>query len=345
MKVFGKKIPKGTLMLLVSFAAITFCSVIMIGALRTNEENDYLSKRLYSDNTRRFQIIDSEDNTFWQAFLAQNTETNFILYCLIRDGETDTRSVYYKGNVDLPPILDGRFFSEEDCLSERRTVVIGKDHEDKAELVNGVLYYSYNGQDHEVIGIMGTERPSRINNIVLLNFSSGIEIETTSARYAVDGSDSNALERFVGKIESSFKYPAYVSVSGIYQPTGMGLFMGKQMSTTFYVLILASFLLSTIIVAFLWIGYKRRTVFIKRMLGYTNAQIAKDTVTSYAKTALFGFVIGILGVFLFAARGQTLHLFWQDFFIGFGITVIMGLLVLILPLSRTLQTDIEEELR
>lgn len=344
MKVFGKKIPKGTLMLFISFAAITFCCVIMIGALRTNAENDYFIRRLYSDNTRRFQIIDSGDNIFWQSFLTQNTETNFILYCLIKDGETDTRSVYYKGNPDLPPMQSGRFFSEEDCLSENRTVVLGKNHKGNTQTVNGVLYFLYNGRGYEVIGIMGTERPSRINDIVLLNFSSGIDIETTSAAYAVDGPEPAVLERFVQKVSSSFKYPAYVSVSGAYHPTGIGLFFGRQMSTTFYILILVSFLLSTVIVAFQWIGYRRRAMSIKRMLGYTNMQIAKDTVKSYVKIALYGFATGFLFVLLFSWN-SPMQVLWLDFLIGFGITVIMGLFVLIFPLGRTLNAGIEEEMR
>jgi hypothetical protein len=332
-------------MLLLSFIIITFCSVIMVGALRTDAENNFYSQRLYSENTRNFHIIDSEDNAFWQTFLTQNSETDYILYCLTRDGEKDVRSVYYKGNVDLPPMLSGRFFSPEDCLSDRRTVVLGKDYENETQTINGVMCYTYNDQSYEVIGIMGTEKPSRINDILLLNFASGIAMETTSAPYAVDGPNPAAIDKFVSDVESAFRYPAYVTTSGVYRPAGTGLLGARQTSTLFYALIIGSFLLSTVTVAFLWIGYRRRTVSIKRMLGYTDAQIAKDTLYNYVKIALTGFVLGIAGVLALSNENRGLHIMWPDCLIGLALTVLMGLLALVLPLNRSLRTGIEEEMR
>lgn len=96
------------------------------------------------------------------------------------------RYIYFSGKVMLPPILEGRFFTSEECLSREPMAVIGKDLMDQAFIEDGKEYIYLDGLMCEVIGIAGIAHDSTIDALYFINLGA-ISPERQIGRYYVDG--------------------------------------------------------------------------------------------------------------------------------------------------------------
>ncbi|ABR50255.1 hypothetical protein Amet_4174 [Alkaliphilus metalliredigens QYMF] len=82
------------------------------------------------------------------------------------------RGVLVKGNVNLPKILDGRFFNETDFFANKKLVVIGENMTEYTYAENEKRYLSLFNDSYEVIGICGYGINSIIDNIIFYNLDS-----------------------------------------------------------------------------------------------------------------------------------------------------------------------------
>jgi len=96
------------------------------------------------------------------------------------------RYVYYDGKVMLPPILEGRFLSPEECLSREPMAVIGKNYESQIFIENGTEYIYLDGLKCEVIGIAGIAHDSTIDGLYFINLGS-VPPDQQIGRFFVDG--------------------------------------------------------------------------------------------------------------------------------------------------------------
>lgn len=111
------------------------------------------------------------------------------------------RGIVYKGNVVEPPIIEGRFFKEDECVSREKLAVIGSDYIELCYEMNGLRYIDYNNDTYEVIGITGIASPSAMDHLILINLG-GISPETQNrGRFYIDGEGS--MESVYTKLESS----------------------------------------------------------------------------------------------------------------------------------------------
>ncbi len=96
------------------------------------------------------------------------------------------RYVYFQGKVQLPPILSGRFFTTEECLSRTPLAVIGKELEIESFYENEKKYIILDGIKCEVIGIAGMEHDSTIDRIYFINIGA-IPMQMQLGRFYIDG--------------------------------------------------------------------------------------------------------------------------------------------------------------
>lgn len=96
------------------------------------------------------------------------------------------RYFYYTGRVQLPPLLEGRFLTPEECLSGEPLAVIGQTLSKDSYLDNGKTYIDINNRAYEVIGVTGLEQPSTLDHLYFLNLGS-IDPDEQIGRYYIDG--------------------------------------------------------------------------------------------------------------------------------------------------------------
>lgn len=112
------------------------------------------------------------------------------------------RGVYYKGNVMLPPISEGRFFTPEECLSREPLAVIGNSFLESVYTDTGTQYIDYQGQTYRVIGFAGLNHPSTLDHLIFVNLGSISPEDQLLGRYYID-SDRQTRTVFENMNEAS----------------------------------------------------------------------------------------------------------------------------------------------
>ena len=85
----------------------------------------------------------------------------------IHQGEL--RGIFYKGNITIPPLVRGRYFTEKECLSRDNLAVIGSDFLESSFSKNGKEYVVYNEKEYEVIGVTGISNASSLDHLIMVN--------------------------------------------------------------------------------------------------------------------------------------------------------------------------------
>lgn len=101
------------------------------------------------------------------------------------------RGITYKGKIMPPPLVSGRFFTEEECLSDYPFAVIGRKYRDSLFFRNGKQYYEYMNREYEVIGIAGLSGDSPIDEVIFVNLGSLTPEEQLKGMYYIDCSSNN----------------------------------------------------------------------------------------------------------------------------------------------------------
>lgn len=101
------------------------------------------------------------------------------------------RGVFYKGDIVLPPLVSGRFFTETECLSDVSLAVIGKNLSEWTFVQNGKTYIEYNDRKYEIIGNVGLSAESPLDDLIFVNIGSLSPEEQLRGSYFVDCSSDN----------------------------------------------------------------------------------------------------------------------------------------------------------
>ncbi|MBO4460891.1 MAG: ABC transporter permease [Clostridiales bacterium] len=101
------------------------------------------------------------------------------------------RGVFYKGRTNLPPLVSGRFISEEECLSDKSLAVIGRNYEEQITEHDGKRFIVFNGREYEVIGMVGLSAVSPIDDIIFVNLGSLSNEEQLDGMFYIDNGSNN----------------------------------------------------------------------------------------------------------------------------------------------------------
>lgn len=304
MKIFGKKLPKGNILLFLSFTTISICTLLVISAMRA-EKNNYLSKNaMYSGHQKGFSVAYSENEKEWEEVIPELAKeyNNFAVYVPVDDKDKIIRGVYIKGKIKIPSMAEGRYFDEVSSWSAQPYAVLGKEYEKDVFIKNGRKYYNYNNKDYEVLGIMGTKEENRLNHMIIIDFRSAVEIAGINTEYILDTKKESDLINVGEDIYMHFTLPAevFISLRESEETTWVArLFLGDNIMDTMQIMVLISFLLSTVIVTLIWFRFRSQLMFAYELCGYSAyaefAEMAKrfylNTVASFAVGLCIMFVL------------------------------------------------------
>ena len=92
---------------------------------------------------------------------------------------------YGKGSFTAPPMLSGHFFSDSDFESNVATVVVGKNWQNKLYRPKDQAYLKWNDKYVSVIGIMGDNYNSELDNQVFISLSTAQLQDAYSNNYRI----------------------------------------------------------------------------------------------------------------------------------------------------------------
>ena len=334
MKIFGKKIPGGNFLLFLSFTTISVCIILIVSTMRKESINSLSKNALYTGHQREFSIKYSEDEKQWEQVIPKlcgKEYNNFAVYAPLEDSEKIVRGLYIKGKTDIPPMVRGKYFDESTSWSDKPYAVLGREFERDVYVRDGRRYYSYNNKEYEMLGIMGTKEDSRINYMVIIDFRSAVDIAGINKEYVLDTKKESDLYDVGGDLIVYFASPAEVYIGLDKGPEES--FMEKLLSSevimdTMQIMILISFLLSTIIVTLIWFRFRRQMMFAWKLCGYEKYAEYIEMAKRYYMTAGVSFVAGSIIMFAIMGIISNMAITVGDIITALGMTIGFGTVIL-----------------
>ena len=271
MRLAKKKIPKGHLLLALSFMAVSFCSLIIISTARMGRMNQLSQNGLYSGHQRDYL---------------------FTIYVPIEDPNIIIKGICTVGRPESPPMLQGTYFDPASSWTSHPSAVIGKEYSQDITQRGGKPYYTYGGIEFEVLGIMGTKEESRINHMVVTDFQSATAITGINTSYVLDAQKESSLLEVGQDLSSCFPFPANVVIlleQGMEPSLLARMLSGNTIMNTMYALILICFSLSTILVTLIWFRFRRQLFYAWELCGYKSYWKHLETSKAYFQVAGIGF--------------------------------------------------------
>ncbi|MCI8307601.1 MAG: hypothetical protein HFH14_06075 [Lachnospiraceae bacterium] len=333
MKFCGKRIPKGSLLLLLSFLTISLCLMMMLSALRADKINNQNRNGLYSGHQKRFTVISAEDEHAWEYVIPVLKEeySNFSIYSTISDDRYIVRGMYKKGAANRPSMIWGRYFDEDTSWTDNPAIVLGRNFEPEISERDGKKYYDYQGITFEVIGIMGTEKENRINNMIIMDFKSSLSVCGINSDYMIDAKRAGDVEKIGAAIYETFRLPARVIITfaGNGKPWLAKILSGDMIMDTMYVMMFLSFSLSTVLVTFIWLEMRASLFYSWKLCGYKRSWELAGIAKRYYTVAGIGYLSGVLMMMAISNIINDLEMAVGDILFAFLITAGLGTIILL----------------
>ncbi|MGW8956239.1 ABC transporter permease [Paenibacillus sp. NPDC055715] len=248
--------------------------------VKQNEINT-LSRSLYNEDSIFFTLKSHEKPMDWSKIDTSQSYTIFseLETIKVKHEIQDIRAIYFKNDTYLPPMVSGRYFSNRDFYNNKRFAVIGKNVDRiNTKKQNDKYYYKYQDENFEIIGTMGAEYSSKLDNTILLNIDGVGSENSLQSKIHVLNISENPMTEGVLKFKN---YTLSVNVfdrgdTGSTRFLNMGAF--HMMILIFIILILIS---SSFIFTYYWINKKKTEILILWQSGITTGQIFKRYAISY----------------------------------------------------------------
>ncbi len=213
------------------------------------------------------------------------------------------RAVCYKGELSLPPVISGRFFTEAECLSDNNYAVVGKNFEEGIYKEGDKSYYDFLGRKYEVIGITGISSKSAMDSIIFVNLGSLMPEEQLNGIYYIDcAADNKAVYEDVAKNSRALfgcnlknrKTPiAFIDIAS-----------GKMyMKNYLFVIIVSLMIFAYVNTLIQYIERHRLKISIMKLCGAKLCKIIKQTGKAYIIDCIAGILTGIILLLLLLYNG------------------------------------------
>jgi hypothetical protein len=186
---------------------------------------------------------------------------------------------------------------------------------------------------------------SRVNEMVFVDFQSGVKMAGINTDYVLDATSSEHIDAVAEELSKNVGVYADIFIqtqsdtddTSIYR-----LFSNEKVTGWLYYLILASFFLSSVVVTSLWLKKQTQAISVRMLCGYSQLQIALVTGISYLFTSLAGFVISVFAMIILQTLQNVVTVTLQDITLSFLLTIGLGILVLAGPLAGTLHSQVHK---
>lgn len=282
---------------LITFIMLAFVSVCVTFLTSYNWQVNHIDKyqrHFYGKDAYIFQIQPLAQENAPELKIQYDIEAdNYVVDMIIRD-VYDTimgpamRGTYFKGDVELPEMTWGRYFSEDEVKNLSKFVVVGKNViEDFVTEKDGKLIYSYLDSEYEVIGIMGREgHDTTVDNWVVFTMPTVQSVYGARGSYIVDAPTAEEIDNVMSIFEEQLS-PISMYMKRQYKPT-IELGISEYVLNVFIVLII----LTAIVFSVYYIDKIRHILNVKKFLGYSKGMIFADTAGQFILLSVIAYILG-----------------------------------------------------
>lgn len=270
---------KYSLEIIITFLIVGITTILVLYSESQYMLNEKISNDYYSNKSIRFTFNSDTELSVNEVF--GDIQNVNIVY---NEVDTNVFSVY--GNDINFPLLNGRNIATDDFIKEKRVALLGANIE-STNIIDGVEYFDFNGISYEVVGRIGLNKESKLDNRVYINIlENDIAKEGT---WILDGhttknqfnSLSNREGLNISKIDTEII-------------NTKKLFNNTNLIAIIYIFIWLVLFITIIITTYFWILNKQNSIYILKLCGLKKINIFTELFNEYLKIATIGYSTGII---------------------------------------------------
>lgn len=324
-----------TLILIILLTVLPIVSVVMMYHITLCETLSQMDSGCFGDKNVLYKISESATG----EVLAEKIDAlhdRAALYAEQKNEGVTVKAVYFNKYYVNFPMKSGRFFRKSDLTAGSKVAVIGKKLETDCYSRDDKKYILIEGQEYEVVGVIGYEEETIIDNCVYINMlaSEGV-VETNLYTLDVWGEKTTAEEDFYNLLSTEGLEIKELTDTQSY---GMTIFLKILYGRWFIWLFLCN-ILCIAVVSVQWIKLQKQEIGIRRLVGGSVIDIVRRMTAKYLSYVGISVIISVV----FCVANFSGYL--RSLSVGYAITLPVMLVILIVNVIGTAKTPLVEAIK
>lgn len=318
-----------------AFLLLPITTIIMLENITISETLEKIDRGYFGKVSSSLAITGDSMNMLKISKVVNKTGNNIAVYQ--KHEEVDVVSIYFNGEYANIPMLKGRFFSAIDFKESNYVAVIGKNKMDEVFMKRGVSYINIVGEEFEVIGVMGVDSGSSLDDLIYINGLSNSVFNDLV--YTFDFMSKNGKiqsEKTKEELEKTYD----IEVEEISQNnTMMSTVIPKVIYSRWFVGIILCNFLCIVLLSLEWKNQQKNSVCIKRLLGFSRNYLTRELGLKYSLNVL---ITGVISLFISAYINDQYRRFFS--YGIFALILFISVFTLYMVFSL-MNIPIEEEIK
>lgn len=305
---------------------------------------------LYTPNAMAFKVRDLDNAP--DIILEYIKTVDNVAF--MQKGFNELMLAYTDGGYSIPPVIDGRFITQEDISSEAKVAVLGVDfgvnNSGKIQVYrkDGLPVLSYGGVEYEIIGTVAFGYPSPVNTSFYRSFTP--QSISTGGAYIIDSPDKKIIKNTYSVIKTMVEQnggkfveidlpQSQVNITQFFQVDLLNLVM---MAFAIFTTILA-----TVPITLYWSNRRHKDMAVKRFLGFSTGRIVWQIYRRFLILLLLGFLLGYGSFWILVPLKIMIppSLFSLQTGVAFLLALLFNVLTALVPVVESMRIDPGDVLR
>ena len=265
--------------IIVFSCVISMLSIILSIDLYTSYKNSETQANFLSGNYSIFSC----DNIL--EFIDE-TDKYTKDYMILKNSNTNVLGVYCTGTRFHPQMVEGRNISKEDYQKGNSVVIVSEDLKKDCYEKDGKIYYIFNSNSYEVIGIFKKDKQNQINQNADAYYSllagqnaNGLTTLDSMGEYIFDaGKDTGKIQNLISEKLNILMKKGNTTSAG---DRIKNVIVSKQTTWSSLVLIIAMAFLNSIGMILHWFEGRKKELKVRYMCGATYQKIRNMLLKEY----------------------------------------------------------------
>lgn len=339
------------------YLEVVFAGIFILVLLAYNisvKQDNFLDRGMYSENVKGIQL----SNTYLVSVKGEKVEFDidkidkdikFSIYKQLSEEPNErVRGIYQtKEMFDMRDYVEsGRFLEESDFNNKKAVAVIGSDMLDYTYEENGKLYYGYEKELYQVVGVF-KKTGKALDHTVYLNLTYLLDNVEKFGLYYIDSDSKLFVQEVIDNIlfQADGKYTA----KEVEFENSAGKIGLNFMNNTLLFCSVCAVLLNLIITILFFVEHKRYRVAIQKLCGMTK----RNLFATYGSKLLFCFCMAIFSIEIILNLGRKKmgfffvleNLSWQHHLIMICTVIAICIVTVIGVIKLTWNIDISASLK
>ena len=325
-----------TLVLIVLLTLLPVVSVTMMYHIEQCKAIEGMANGYFGESYTLYSVEDGIKNRDAIMQAVDDTKARVAIYMTKQYGKNKVNAIYYNERFVNFPMRYGHFFTKAELKSGKNMAVIGKNIESSIKEQNGNKYIKLNGKYFRVIGIIGYDRDTIIDDYIYISVGQADGItDGNLCTLDIWGKDTGADEQFAENLsENGVLAEQRAGTAAYSESVFVDILYGR-----WFIAIFVCDLLCIAVISVQWIKRQQREICIRRLVGAKNLQVLGHILAKYILYTVVSMVLSTLICMLAFSE------YMYAIFIGYMTIIPVMLVVIIINVFSAVRVPIAEAVR